>query len=183
MWRSTGKDRGLKQPQKKALCLENWHSSKHGRSQLPEVDSLLSENQFLADYRGYSLWFPSIRQQRGMVNPLSGGWQLHKENRCDLTGYFQETKSLKWEAGMPEWLWGKFLLLNWINQGLFWQKAASLHRLQTVLFVMWQSYQSKVILWILKYLARVMFDLCNSSCLYLFWQEPFVLLCQFVLLF
>jgi len=47
-----------------------------------------------------------------MEDPLSGGWQLHKKNRWDLTGYFPETESLKQEAGMPEQLWGKLLLLN-----------------------------------------------------------------------
>jgi len=58
------------------------------------------------------LWFSSIRQEMGMEDPLSGGWQLHKKNRWDLTGYFPETESLKQEAGMPEQLWGKLLLLN-----------------------------------------------------------------------
>lgn len=64
------------------------------------------------------LWFSSIRQEIGMVDPLSGGRQLHKKTRWDLTGYFQEMESLKQEAGMPERLWGK-QLLNWVNQGLF----------------------------------------------------------------
>lgn len=27
------------------------------------------------------LWFSSIRQEMGMVDPLSGGWQLHKKNQ------------------------------------------------------------------------------------------------------
>lgn len=112
------------------------------------------------------LWFSSIRQEMGMVDPLSRGWQLHKKNRWDLTGYFQEMESLKQEAGMPERLWRK-LLLKWVNQGLFWQEAASIHRLPTVLFVMWQSYQSKVVLWTVNYLVRVVFDLCNTSCLYM----------------
>lgn len=111
------------------------------------------------------LWFSSIRQEIGMVDPLSGGRQLHKKkNRWDLTGYFQEMESLKQEAEMLERLWGK-QLLNWVNQGLFWQEAASVHRLPTVLFVMWQSSQSKVVLWTADDLVRVMFDLCNTSCL------------------
>lgn len=49
------------------------------------------------------LWVSSIRQEMGMENPLSGGWQLHKKKpRWDLTGYFQEMESLKQEARMPE---------------------------------------------------------------------------------
>lgn len=113
------------------------------------------------------LWFSSIRQEMGMGDPLSGGWQLHKETQMGPDRLFPRDGVSEAGRGMPEPLWGKLLLLNWVNQGLFWQEAAPFHRLPTVPFVMWQSYQSKVVLWIENYLVRVMFGLCNTSCLYL----------------
>lgn len=141
--------------------------------QLLEAESLISEKQFLADGRGYSPLVFQHQRGDGKGGPSRGGLITSQKNIWDVTGYLQETESLKQEARMPEWLWEK-LLLNCENQGLFWQDATSFHRLPTVLFLMWQSYQSKVLLGVVKYLARKAGTV--QAVFTCFWQEQFALI-------
>lgn len=67
--------------------------------------ALISQKQFLADWKDYSLLsFQHLTgDQSGgpTLRGLAASW-----SRWDLTGYFQETEALKQEAGMPDWVMG-----------------------------------------------------------------------------
>lgn len=110
------------------------------------------------------LWFFSIRQEMGMAAPLSGAWQLHKKQMGPDRLFPGDGVS---EAGSRD---------AWTTVGK--APAFKLGESRTLLTggsILSQATKcpvcyvtvSKIVLWMMKYLARVTFDLGNMSCLYL----------------
>lgn len=123
------------------------------------------ETNFWQIAEAIPLCFSSVRQEMGMVDPLSGGWQLHK--KTDGT----------WQAISRRWsLWSRKqgCLNDYGESSCFWtgwikysfdrrQHPFTDYQLSCLLCDSLISQRLYYELWNIS----LMFDLCNTHCLYL----------------